>query len=33
MAKITGQEEFLYVWTLGMEGVGDGSDWDKKGND
>ncbi len=26
MAKITGQEEFLYVWTLGVEGQGDGSD-------
>lgn len=26
MAKITGQEEFVYVWTLGMEGLGDGSD-------
>ena len=26
MPKITGQEQFVYVWTLGMEGVGDGSD-------
>lgn len=26
MAKITGQEEFLYVWTLGSEGLGDSSD-------
>ncbi len=26
MAKITGVEEFVYVWTLGAEGVGDGSD-------
>jgi len=26
MAKITGQEEFIYVWTLGVENVGDGSD-------
>ena len=26
MPKITGQEEFVYVWTLGAEGVGDGSD-------
>ena len=26
MAKITGQEDYMYVWTLGMEGVGDGSD-------
>jgi len=26
MPKITGQEEYVYVWTLGMEGVGDGSD-------
>ena len=22
MAKIEGEEEFVYVWTLGMEGVG-----------
>jgi selenium-binding protein 1 len=26
MAKITGQEDFVYVWTLGMEGVGDDQD-------
>ena len=26
MAKIVGQEEFVYVWTLGDKGVGDGSD-------
>jgi selenium-binding protein 1 len=26
MAKITGQEQFVYIWTLGMEGVGDESD-------
>ncbi|MEE8556189.1 MAG: selenium-binding protein SBP56-related protein [bacterium] len=26
MAKITGQEDFVYVWTLGVEGMGDGSD-------
>ncbi len=26
MAKIEGEEEFVYVWTLGVEGVGDGSD-------
>src|SRR6186997_1834790 len=26
LARIEGQEEFLYVWTLGAEGVGDGSD-------
>lgn len=26
MAKITGQEDFVYVWTLGIEGMGDGSD-------
>ncbi len=26
MAKITGQEDYVYVWTLGMEGVGDGQD-------
>jgi methanethiol oxidase len=24
--KLVGQEDFVYVWTLGMEGVGDGSD-------
>lgn len=26
MAKIEGREEFVYVWTLGVEGLGDGSD-------
>lgn len=26
MPKITGHEDFVYVWTLGIEGVGDGSD-------
>jgi len=26
MAKIVGQEDFVYVWTLGEEGVGDGQD-------
>ncbi len=26
LAKITGQEDFVYVWTLGIEGLGDGSD-------
>ena len=26
MAKIVGQEDFIYVWTLGIEGVGDGQD-------
>jgi selenium-binding protein 1 len=26
MAKITGSEDFVYVWTLGEEGIGDGSD-------
>jgi len=26
MAKIVGQEEFVYVWTLGDKGIGDGSD-------
>lgn len=26
MAKITGQEDFVYVWTLGVEGVGDEQD-------
>ena len=26
LPRIEGQEEFLYVWTLGVEGLGDGSD-------
>lgn len=26
MAKIVGQEDFIYVWTLGVEGMGDGQD-------
>jgi selenium-binding protein 1 len=26
MAKIVGQEDFIYVWTLGIEGLGDGQD-------
>jgi selenium-binding protein 1 len=26
LPKIVGQEDFLYVWTLGADGVGDGSD-------
>ncbi len=26
MPKITGQEDFIYVWTLGVEGAGDGQD-------
>ena len=26
LPKITGQEDYVYVWTLGVEGVGDGSD-------
>ncbi|MCG8016740.1 MAG: selenium-binding family protein [Candidatus Thiodiazotropha sp. 'RUGA'] len=26
MAKIVGQEDFVYVWTLGVEGMGDGQD-------
>ena len=26
MAKIVGQEDFVYIWTLGVEGVGDGED-------
>ena len=26
MARITGHEEYVYVWTLGVEGLGDGSD-------
>jgi selenium-binding protein 1 len=26
LPKVTGQEDYVYVWTLGMEGLGDGSD-------
>jgi len=26
MAKISGQEDYVYVWTLGIEGLGDGQD-------
>ena len=26
LPKITGQEDWIYVWTLGVEGLGDGSD-------
>lgn len=26
MAKIVGQEDFVYIWTIGIEGVGDGQD-------
>lgn len=26
MAKIVGQEDYVYVWTLGAEGLGDGHD-------
>ncbi len=26
LPKVTGQEDFIYVWTLGIEGLGDGSD-------
>ncbi len=26
LAKITGQEDLVYVWTLGIEGLGDGND-------
>ena len=26
MAKIVGQEDVIYVWTVGVEGVGDGQD-------
>jgi len=26
LPKITGQEDYVYVWTLGIEGVGDGHD-------
>jgi selenium-binding protein 1 len=26
LTRIEGQEEFVYVWTLGVEGLGDGSD-------
>jgi selenium-binding protein 1 len=26
LPKISGQEDFVYIWTLGIDGVGDGSD-------
>jgi selenium-binding protein 1 len=26
MPKLTGQEDYVYVWTLGVQGLGDGSD-------
>ncbi len=26
LPRLTGQEDFIYVWTLGVEGLGDGSD-------
>ena len=26
MAKIVGQEDFVYIWTVGVDGVGDGQD-------
>ena len=26
MAKIVGQEDYVYIWTLGLEGVGNGED-------
>src|SRR3972149_1804244 len=26
LPKVTGQEDYLYVWTLGVKGVGDGND-------
>src|SRR5512139_627777 len=26
LPKIVGQEDYLHVWTLGVDGVGDGSD-------
>ncbi|MFN2425108.1 MAG: selenium-binding protein SBP56-related protein [Candidatus Binatia bacterium] len=26
MPKLTGQEDYVYIWTLGVEGLGDGSD-------
>ena len=26
LTRIEGQEEYIYVWTLGVEGLGDGSD-------
>jgi len=26
LPRLTGQEDFVYVWTLGVEGLGDGSD-------
>src|SRR5262245_24303924 len=26
MPKITGQEDYVYIWTVGVDGLGDGSD-------
>src|SRR3990172_2199529 len=26
LPRLTGQEDFVYVWTLGIDGLGDGSD-------
>ncbi|WP_337288566.1 selenium-binding protein SBP56-related protein, partial [Candidatus Methylomirabilis sp.] len=26
LPKVTGQEDYVYVWTLGIKGVGDGND-------
>ena len=26
IAKIVGQEDYVYIWTLGLEGVGNGED-------
>ena len=26
LPKVTGQEDYIYVWTLGVKGVGDGND-------
>src|SRR6202165_2070164 len=26
LPKVTGQEDYIYVWTLGVKGLGDGND-------
>ena len=32
LARIEGQEEFVYVWTLGSEGLGDGREFSRSGS-
>ena len=27
LPKVTGQEDYIYVWTLGVKGIGDGNEW------